>query len=104
MVTSPTQRPLTAELAAELVERSLGPAPGNRVTGASELGGGTFASVWRVELADGRAVVLKTSPPTGAVLLRYEHGLLGAEAEYFRRVRRELAGIPVPEVLHLGTD
>lgn len=104
MVTSPTQRPLTPDLAAELVERSLGPGPGSRVTGASELGGGTFASVWRVELADGRAVVLKTSPPTGAVLLRYEHGLLGAEAEYFRRVRRELAGIPVPEVLHLGTD
>lgn len=101
-MTSPTQRPLTSDLAAALVRHSLG--PDSRVTGASPLGGGGFAAVWRVELDDGRAVVLKTSPPTGAVLLRYESGLLGAEAEYFRRVRRELAGVPVPEVLHLGTD
>jgi aminoglycoside phosphotransferase (APT) family kinase protein len=99
---SPTQRPLTKELAAELVQRSLGPV--GVVSGASELGGGGFASVWRVDLADGRSVVLKTTPPPEAVLLSYEQGLLAAEADYFRRVRRELAGMPVPEVLHLGSD
>ncbi|MFC1442116.1 aminoglycoside phosphotransferase family protein [Streptacidiphilus sp. N1-10] len=101
-MSSPTQRRLTPEQAADLVRRSLG--PDRRVTGASPLSGGGFAAVWRVDLDDGSAVVLKTAPPTGAVLLRYEQGLLAAEAEYFRLVRHQLAGAPVPEVLHLGTD
>jgi aminoglycoside phosphotransferase (APT) family kinase protein len=60
--------------------------------------------VWRLLLADGSAAVLKTSPPPGATLLGYEHGLLAVEAEYFARIARELPGLPVPEVLHHGTD
>ena len=102
MSPSPTQRALTFTQTADLVRHSLG--SDARVTDVSELGGGGFASVWRVLLADGSTVVLKTSPPPGATLLGYEQGLLAVEAEYFARIARELPGLPVPEVLHHGTD
>lgn len=97
-----TQRELTAQQVSDLVRFSLGSS--SRVAGAVELGGGGFASVWRVDLVGAAPVVLKTSPPPGADLLGYERGLLAAEAEYFTRIGRELPGLPVPEVLHHGTD
>jgi len=99
---SPTQRLLTVDQITDLVRQSLGSSA--RVKDLDELGGGGFASVWRVLLADGSTVVLKTSPPPDATLLGYERGLLAVEAEYFARIARELPGLPVPEVLHHGTD
>jgi aminoglycoside phosphotransferase (APT) family kinase protein len=102
MTRSQTQRDLAVSEIADLVTYSLG--PDCAVTSATELTGGGFAAVWRVDLADGRSVVLKTSPPPGAKLLTYERGLLAAEAEYFQRVRQDAAGVPVPEVLYHGSD
>lgn len=66
------------------------------------LSGGGFAAVWRVRLSDGRDVVLKAGPGPGIPLLTYEHGMIACEAAYFRLVRDEAPGVPVPEVLHHG--
>jgi len=77
---------------------------GVNVSDAAELSGGGFAAVWRAGLADGRDVVVKVGPAAGARLLRYERGLIAAEAAYFRTVRVGAPGVPVPEVLHLGAD
>ena len=60
--------------------------------------------MWRAGLADGRDVVVKVGPPPGTRLLRYERGLVAAEAAYFRTVRAGAPGVPVPEVLHLADD
>ncbi|AGL19955.1 aminoglycoside phosphotransferase [Actinoplanes sp. N902-109] len=65
------------------------------------MSGGSFAAVWLAELADGRSVVVKAGPLEGVPLLRYEHGLIEAEAAYYRLVR-DVA--PVPEVLHVADD
>jgi aminoglycoside phosphotransferase (APT) family kinase protein len=77
---------------------------GEPVRDAAELSGGGFATVWRVTLADGRAAVLKVGPPPTVRLLRYEQGMLAAEAEYFRLVRARVPGVPVPEVLREGDN
>jgi aminoglycoside phosphotransferase len=53
---------------------------------------------------DVRTVVLKVAPPPGVRVLRYEHDLLAAEAQYLRLVRDRAEGVPVPEVLHHGRD
>lgn len=74
------------------------------VVDAAELSGGTFAAVWRVALGDGREVVVKVGPPASARLLRYEKGLIPAEAEYFRLVRDRAPGVPVPSVLAVSDD
>jgi aminoglycoside phosphotransferase (APT) family kinase protein len=97
---SPTQRKLDIAT----VEDLLGPALDAEVVDASELSGGTFAAVWQARLADGRDVVVKVGPPGGVRLLRYERGMIDAEAAYFRLVRGEMPGAPVPDVLHLGDN
>jgi aminoglycoside phosphotransferase (APT) family kinase protein len=98
----PTQRALTPAEVAEIVRLSLGSR--GRVVRASPLAGGGFATVWRADLEDGSSVVLKIGPPPGVSLLTYETGLIEAEADYLRKVRRDAPGIPVPEVLHQGDD
>jgi aminoglycoside phosphotransferase (APT) family kinase protein len=99
---SPTQRGLTrADLAAH-VRAGLG--ADAVLADAAELGGGGFAAVWRLRLGDGRDVVLKAGPPPGTPLLRYETGIVAAEADYYRRVRAAAPGVPVPEVLAAGDD
>jgi aminoglycoside phosphotransferase (APT) family kinase protein len=97
---SPTQRYLDIGT----IEGLLGPSLGAKVTDAAELSGGTFAAVWRARLGDGRDVVVKVGPPSEARLLRYERGLIEAEAAYFRMVRDGAPGVPVPDVLHLGDN
>ncbi|GAB3933919.1 hypothetical protein GCM10027614_05960 [Micromonospora vulcania] len=49
-------------------------------------------------------MVLKLAPPAGTRLLRYERGLCAAEARYFRLVGERVPQVPVPPVLHHGTD
>ncbi|MET8527112.1 aminoglycoside phosphotransferase family protein [Micromonospora sp. NPDC005172] len=68
------------------------------------ISGGGFATVWRVALDGGREVVLKVAPPADAPLLRYERGLCGAEARYFRLVAAHAPQVPVPPLLHHGDD
>ncbi|WP_433295881.1 phosphotransferase [Actinoplanes sp. CA-030573] len=94
---SPTQRHLSEKDIAEIVSDGLGAG----ITGAAELSGGTFAAVWRAELDDGRPVVVKVGPPPSARMLRYEEGLIPAEAEYFAMVAGRA---PVPEVLAVSDD
>jgi aminoglycoside phosphotransferase (APT) family kinase protein len=99
---SPTQRSLVPDDVLALARASFGPRAG--VVDCAELPGGGFAAVWRVRLADGRTVVLKVAPPSAVPLLRYERDLVAAEAQYFRFVRERAGAVPVPEVLHLGSD
>jgi aminoglycoside phosphotransferase (APT) family kinase protein len=99
---SPTQRPLAPAEVRAVVRASFGRRAG--VVDRVELSGGGFATVCRVRLDDGRTVVLKVAPPTGAPVLRYERGLVAAEARYFRLVREHADPVPVPEVLHHGSD
>lgn len=97
---SPTQRLLTADdLTALLRERA-----GLTVVHCGPLAGGTFAAVWRATLQDGRDVVVKVGPPTGVPLLRYERGVIAAEARYYRTVGAATPLVPVPPVLHADDD
>ena len=66
--------------------------PGHTVQQATVLTGGSFGTVWRVGLDDGRDVVLKVGPDPAARVLRYEAGMLESEAEYLRLV------VAAPEV------
>jgi aminoglycoside phosphotransferase (APT) family kinase protein len=97
---SPTQLDLDVSDVADLVRQAFGPEAG--VLDAAELTGGSFATVWRADLTDGRRVVVKVGPPEEARLLGYERGVIAAEAAYFRMVRDRLPSVPVPEVLHDG--
>ncbi|TNH26028.1 aminoglycoside phosphotransferase family protein [Micromonospora orduensis] len=99
---SPTQRPFTTDDVAYLVRASFGPR--SRVLEAGPLTGGGYATVWWASLDDDRRVVLKVAPPAGTPLLRYERGLCAAEARYFRLVAERAPQVPVPAVLHHGTD
>lgn len=97
---SPTQRTLTAgDLTALLRERS-----GLTAVHCGPLSGGTFAAVWRATLDDGRDVVVKVGPPAGVPLLRYERGVIAAEARYYRTVAAATPLVPVPPVLHADDD
>jgi len=97
-VRSPTQPAVTRAGVESVLADGLGPVT---VVDAAELSGGTFATVWRATLADGREVVVKVGPPASARLLAYEKGLIPAEAEYFRLVGDRA---PVPEVLAASDD
>ena len=99
---SPTQPDLSEADITDLLHEGLG--PGIAVTGAAELTGGGFATVWRASIDDGRQVVVKAGPAPGTPLLGYERGLIAAEAEYFRLVRARVPAVPVPEVLHEGDN
>ncbi|MFJ6197869.1 phosphotransferase family protein [Micromonospora sp. NPDC092111] len=99
---SPTQRLLDADQVRRYVAASLGPAV--RVTGCGPLDGGGFAAVWWVTLDDGRTVVLKVGPPPQVPLLRYERGMVAAEARYLRLVAAYAPAVPVPSLLHHGSD
>lgn len=83
---------------ASLVRDSFGPHA--TVTGCAELTGGTFNTVYGVDLADGRRLVVKVAPPPGQPVLTYEHDLIWGEAYFYRRARA--AGLPVPEVVAVG--
>ncbi|WDZ88588.1 phosphotransferase family protein [Nocardiopsis sp. HUAS JQ3] len=74
---------------------------GARVRERAVLTGGTYNSVHRVVLADGRGSVLKLAPPSDRPRLTYEHGITATEALVHERTR-PVCGPLVPEVLHLG--
>ena len=65
------------------------------VVSAEDIGGGTYNTAVRLELADGRRLVLKIAPDAPG--LSYEHDLLSTEAEYYRRVSG-----PLPSVVAAG--
>jgi fructosamine-3-kinase len=64
---------------------------------AEPLPGGSFGTVWSVDLSDGRSVVLKMAPAPDARLLTYEAGMLECEADYLRLAAG--ADVPTPTLL-----
>ncbi|WFE28920.1 aminoglycoside phosphotransferase family protein [Solwaraspora sp. WMMD791] len=99
---SPTQRTLTRDDVEHYIESSFDRPPS--VVDGAPLTGGGFAAVWSVELADARSVVLKVGPPPQVPLLRYERGMIAAEARYLRLVAAHAPQVPVPALLHHGVD
>lgn len=99
---SPTQRVLDSADVARLVAASFG--LDRKVVECGPLTGGGFGAVWFVVLDDGQRVVLKASPAAGVPLLRYEQGLIAAEARFFALAAVRAPGVPVPKVLHHGVD
>ncbi|CAM5656337.1 aminoglycoside phosphotransferase family protein [Streptomyces hirsutus] len=69
------------------------------------LSGGTYNSLLRVVLRDGRRWIVKRPPsPRSGSTLRYEHDLLrGAGLAYYTAVR-DLPGVPVPRLVHVETS
>lgn len=95
---SRTKRRLTdAELDA-LARRAIG----TGVAAAVELTDGYANAVWRLALDDGRAVVLKLSPPPELEQLSYERNLLRMEARAYELAAA--AGVPLAPLLGAGFD
>jgi fructosamine-3-kinase len=101
-VPSPTQRELTVGDVIALARIAFG--ADSTVEFARPLTGGGFATVWRLDLADGRQTVLKVGPAPTAKLLTYEAGMVRAEADYLCLVAEHAPDVPVPRLLHRGDD
>jgi fructosamine-3-kinase len=95
-MTSPTQRRLTIDDIAAAAKTAFGIG----MTDAMELSGGSFGSVWKVQLTDGRWVVLKSAPAPGVRILTYEADMVGEEANYLR-LAGPAAGVPTAELLYV---
>jgi aminoglycoside phosphotransferase (APT) family kinase protein len=95
-MTSPTQQSLDPSVVGGLVRAALAA----DVASCTELTGGGFAAVWRVDLVDGSRVVVKVGPRPEVPLLEYEAGMIAAEAEYLRLVESGAPTVPVARVLH----
>jgi aminoglycoside phosphotransferase (APT) family kinase protein len=72
---------LTAALAGAGVSR-------DQVAGCRGLAGGTYNAVYLADLADGTRLVVKLPPAPDTPTLRYEQGILGTEALYYRLAAR----------------
>jgi fructosamine-3-kinase len=77
---------------------------GAMVVHAEPFTGGSFGSVWRVDLADRGPVVLKISATPDAGLLTYERGMLAEEANYLRTAAAGAPALPIARVLHQADD
>ncbi|GAB3271037.1 phosphotransferase family protein [Kineosporia babensis] len=82
-----------------MVERAFGaglvsPAGDDWVT---ELGHGWFNVVYRIELQDGRTVILKIAPPADVEVMSYERGAMATELSALRLIG-EQSDVPVPTV------
>jgi aminoglycoside phosphotransferase (APT) family kinase protein len=91
-------RRLTGEQLDEMVRTTMG----TGLVKATELTGGTFNAVYRVETTD-RSVVLKASPPADVPLLTYERDLLRTETRFFD-LAGAVEGVKVPEVVARDFD
>jgi aminoglycoside phosphotransferase (APT) family kinase protein len=63
----------------------------------SEVSHGWFNVVYRMQLRDGRAVVLKIAPPPAVEVLAYERGAMAIELTALRLITEHTA-VPVPAV------
>jgi len=68
-----------------------------RVKATQELTEGYFATAYRLDLADGRAWVLKVSPPPHVRVLRYERDIMAAEVATMRLLH-ERTSLPIPAI------
>ncbi|MEV7962474.1 phosphotransferase family protein [Oerskovia paurometabola] len=73
--------------------------PLGEIAHAAPLDGGLFASTFRVDLTDGRRLVVKITSADTSRLLRYEHGILGTEEDVYRRVA-DRPDLLMPRVVH----
>lgn len=73
--------------------------PLGEIADAAPLDGGLFASTFRVDLTDGRRLVVKITSADTSRLLRYEHGILGTEEDVYRRVA-DRPDLLMPRVVH----
>lgn len=96
MVESISKTAVDRATAAAIVADAFGPTVG--LTGFTECTEGWFNAVHRLDLSDGRSVILKVAPPPGVRVLTYEHDLITTEVAMLRLVR-ERTTVPVPEVL-----
>jgi fructosamine-3-kinase len=74
------------------------------VVHAEPFTGGSFGSVWRVDLAGRGPVVLKISATPEAGLLTYERDMLGEEANYLRIAAVGAPELPIARVLYRSDD
>lgn len=74
-------------------------APLGTLVEAVRLEGGYFATTYRVTLADGSRVVVKTAPTDASRLMTYEHDLIRTEALVYG-LAAEHPALPMPRVLH----
>ncbi|MHA7133889.1 phosphotransferase family protein [Oerskovia turbata] len=73
--------------------------PLGEIADSAPLDGGMFASTFRVDLTDGRRLVVKITSADTSRLLRYEHGILGTEEAVYRRVA-DRPDLLMPHVVH----
>lgn len=66
------------------------------------MSGGTYNTVEKLLLTDGTSYVLKVPPPSTVPGMRYERGLLTAEAEFYRAAAR--AEVAAPHVVAVGEN
>ncbi|WP_078901711.1 phosphotransferase family protein [Actinacidiphila yeochonensis] len=71
--------------------------PVDDVTGCTPLTGGSYNSLYAVDLAGGDRLVLKVPPPSDRPRLRYEAELLHGEAVFAERAAE--VGVPAPRLL-----
>lgn len=67
------------------------------------LPGGTYNTLVRITLRDGRRWVVKIPPPMSLPGLGYERGLLHGEVTFYTAVGA-VGGVPVPQVVRYETD
>lgn len=91
---SRTKRRMSQEAIADLLREAWRPDADLR--GCEEFTDGWFCSVYGLDLADGRRMVLKLAPEPGLTLMRYEFELMHAEIEFYRLATG--AGVPMPDV------
>lgn len=70
----------------------------DQVADCRSLAGGTFNTVYLVELADGTGLVIKIPPGPDTPVLRYERGILETEALYYR-LAGQCRDVTVPAVI-----
>ncbi|MFI5727706.1 phosphotransferase family protein [Streptomyces cyaneofuscatus] len=96
-----SQQTPSAPLPLPLILRALGVADRD-LTSCTPLTGGTYNTVTRVTLTDGRDWVVKT-PPSHSAGLRYERDLLVNEVAFYTAAARA-GGPAVPRVVHSEPD
>ncbi|MDQ0112405.1 phosphotransferase family protein [Paenibacillus harenae] len=90
---------VTKEQLSLLMEQTFGVA----ALEAEELSDGWANTAYRVELSDGKTVIVKVAPQASVKMMSYEKGLMKTEVDTLRRMK-EMGGIPVPTVLAYAAD
>lgn len=100
---SKTKNRKAREQVARMVERAFdGLTLADGEDAVRELKEGWFNAAYNVCLSNGREVVLKIAPPTGAEVMAYEKNIMTTEVASMRLAAQNPA-IPVPEIYYFDT-